>query len=160
VTSPGARLCVIRATFDAPMPFVLRWCTDFSPEDSGLEGEKFHRRILERTPRHILYEDLDETPVGWMWTRWNVQVLPPDRWHGESVGNYRSWDVDYQLKSLAGGRTQLTLRGRRTPLLLGRKNPTRAELERNLTRTWKNLARALRADYERSRAKRSGRSRG
>jgi hypothetical protein len=141
------------------MPFVLRWCTDYSPEDSGLEGEKFRRRILERTRRRVVYEDLDESPGGWMWSHWNVSIHPPDRWHGEAVGNYRAWDIDYRLKSLPGDRTQMTLRGRRTPLLLGTKNPTKTELERELTKTWAKFARALEADYRKSVRKQSGRIR-
>jgi hypothetical protein len=154
----SSRLYIVRATFRAPMAFVLRWCTDYSPEDSGLEGEQFRRRILARTRRRVVYEDLDDTPGGWMWSRWTVRIHPPDRWHGEATGNYRGWDVEYRLKSLPGARTQLTLRGRRTPLLLGKSNPPRTELERELTRTWERFGRALEADYRKSRRKRPGRT--
>jgi len=153
-------LYVVHATFRAPMSFVLRWCTDYSPEDPGLEGERFRRRILKRTRTNVVYEDLDDTPGGWMWSRWNITIHPPDRWHGEAVGNYRGWAVDYRLKSLPGDRTQLTLRGRRAPLLLGKKNPPKAELERELTQSWTKFARALEADYAKSRRKGSGRARG
>jgi hypothetical protein len=159
VTVPRSRLYVVRVTFRAPMAFVLRWCTDYSPEDSGLEGEQFRRRILERTRQHVVYEDLDDSPGGWMWSRWNITIHPPDRWHGTAVGNYRSWDVDYRLNSLPGDRTQLTLRGRRSPLLLGMKNPPKTELERELTRSWEKFGRALEADYRKGRPKRSGRTR-
>jgi hypothetical protein len=95
-----------------------------------------------------------------MWSRWNISIHPPDRWHGEAVGNYRAWDVDYRLKSLPGDLTQLTLRGRRTPLLLGMRNPSKTELERELTQSWEKFGRALEADYRKSRRKRSGRTRG
>jgi hypothetical protein len=94
-----------------------------------------------------------------MWSRWNITIHPPDRWHGTAVGNYRSWDVDYRLNSLPGDRTQLTLRGRRSPLLLGMKNPPKTELERELTRSWEKFGRALEADYRKGRPKRSGRTR-
>ena len=95
-----------------------------------------------------------------MWSHWNITIHPPNHWHGDAVGNYRAWDVDYRLKSLPGDRTQLTLRGRRTPLLLGGRNPPKAELERELTETWRKFSRALEADYRKSRRKRSGRTRG
>jgi hypothetical protein len=75
----------------------------------------------------------------------------PDRWHGALVGNYRTWDVDHRSKSLPGDRTQLTLRGRRAPLLLGKQNPSRVELETGLTQAWTRFARALEADYAKSR---------
>ncbi len=141
------------------MSFVLRWCTDYSPEDSRLEGEKFRRQILERSRGRVVYEDLDATSGGWMWSRWTVTIRPPGRWHGKAVGNYRGWDVDYRLKPLPGDRTQLTLRGRRTPLLLGAKNPPKAELERELGDSWKKFGRALEADYRKSRRARPGRTR-
>jgi hypothetical protein len=154
-----SRLYIVRTTFRAPMPFVLRWCTDYTPEDPGLEGGEFRRRILERTRRRVVYEDLDDTPGGWMWSRWTVNIHPPDRWHGEAVGNYRAWAADYQLKSLPGDRTQLTLRARRTPLLLGTKNPPRKDLEKELTQDWVKFGRSLEADYKKSRRKRSDQTR-
>jgi hypothetical protein len=138
------------------MDFVLGWCTDYSPEDPKLEGDGFQRRILERTKRRVVYEDLDSTPGGWMWSRWTVSIHPPDRWHGEAVGNYRRWDIDYTLRSLPDARTQFTLQGRRTPLLLGAKNPPKAELEKELTRMWQKFGRALESDYRKSRRPRAG----
>ena len=78
--------------------------------------------------------------------------IPPTA--GMAVGNRRAWDIDYRLKSLPGDRTQLTLRGRRTPLLLGPKNPPKAKLQKNLTQSWQKFARALEADYRKSRRKR------
>jgi hypothetical protein len=139
------------------MSFALRWCTDFSAEDPRLEGDKFRRKILKRSRSRVVYEDLDTTSIGWMWSRWTVTIRPPDRWHGTAVGNYRGWEVDYQLKPLSDGRTQFILRGRRTPLLLGAKNPPRVELERDLGKTWNKLGRALEADYRKGRRARSSR---
>jgi hypothetical protein len=155
-----SQVYVVRATFRAPMGFVLRWCTDYSPEDSGLEGEKFRRRILERSRRRVVYEDLDDSPDGWMWSRWTIQIHPPDRWHGEAVGNYRDWEIDYQLKSLPGDVTELTLIGRRTPHVLGTKNPRKSELEGELAENWRKFGRALEADYRATLRKRSGGTRG
>ncbi|MGI0130962.1 MAG: hypothetical protein ACREEC_12570 [Thermoplasmata archaeon] len=106
-----------------------------------------------------MYEDLDTTGDGWLWSRWVVTIRPPDRWHGESVGNYRKWDVDYRLEPLADGRTQLTLRGRRTPFVLGRTSPAKAAIEKNLRKSWEMFARALEADYRKelcSRQRRRG----
>jgi hypothetical protein len=157
--APRTVLYTVRATFRAPLPYVLQWCTDYSPQDSGLEGEHFRRQILERTRSRVVYEDLDQTADGWMWSRWIVTIQPPDGWHGDAVGNYRTWSIDYRLKGLSGDRTQLTLRGRRTPNLLGTKNPPKAELERGLTKTWAKFARALEADYKKSVRKKSGQRR-
>jgi len=154
VSASTSQLYVVHATFRAPKAFVLRWCTDYSPKDAGLEGAKFRRRIVKRSRQKVVYEDLDNTSSGWMWSRWNITIQPPDRWHAEAVGNYRSWNIDYHLSSLPGDCTKLTLRGRRTPLLLGVKNPPRAELEAELTRTWKMFSRALEHDFRKSRSRR------
>jgi hypothetical protein len=98
----------------------------------------------------VSYEDLDDTPGGWMWTRWSVTLTPPDRWHAEALGNYRDWKLDYSLRSLADGRTELILRGRRRPAVLGKANPPKAELEGSLRKDWTQFGRALEADYRRS----------
>jgi hypothetical protein len=159
VPTARSRNYVVRTTFRAAMPFVLRWCTDYTPEDAGLEGEKFRRRVLERARRKVVYEDLDDLTGGWFWSRWVVTIHPPDRWHGSAVGNYRCWEIDYRLRPRGADRTELTIRGRRTPCLLGSENPPKAELERDLAKTWKRLSRALEADYRKSAGKRAGRGR-
>jgi hypothetical protein len=87
VTAPRSRLYVVRPTFRAPMALVLRWCTDYSPQDPGLEGDEFRRRILERTRRHVIYEDLDDTPSGWMWSRGVITIHPP------IAGMVRQWGI-------------------------------------------------------------------
>jgi hypothetical protein len=155
---PRSREYVVRATFHAPIDFVLGWCTDYTPGDPKLEEEDYQRRILARSRRQVVFEDLDNTPDGWMWSHWTVTIHPPDRWHGSCIGNYRGWEVDYRLGPVSGGRTQLTLRGRRTPLGLGTNNPPRAELEKDLTGMWKKFARALDADYRKSLRTRRGRA--
>jgi len=150
MATPRSRVYQVRTTFRAPMAFVLGWCTDFTSEDAGLEGDKFRRRVIERSRRKIVYEDLDDTPTGWVWSRWTVTVQPPDRWHGDSVGSVRGWSVDYRLKPLVDGRTRFTMHGRRFPLGLGTNNPPKRDLESDLSENWRRLGRALEADYRKS----------
>jgi hypothetical protein len=140
----------VRRTFRAPLGFSYRWCTDYSDRDPGLEGTGGTRRVLERTRRRVVYEDLEKTRDGWSWSRWTVQLRPPDRWRGVAVGNYRSWTIDYRLEAVGPERTGFRLRGRRRPMLLGTKNPPRGALERDLARSWRKLARALESDYRRA----------
>ncbi|MCI4324473.1 MAG: hypothetical protein L3K00_01080 [Thermoplasmata archaeon] len=139
----------VRATFRAPLPFVFRWCTDYSPEDPTLEKEKFERRILLQKGRKVVYEDLTDTGDGWMWSRTAVTLQPPNRWHADAMGNYRTWSLDYELRSLSDGRTELRLQGVRRATALG-KNPPKARLERELRVTWANYAAALERDYRAS----------
>lgn len=149
----------VTADFQAPLPFVFRWCTDYQPEDNRLEKEEYARKIIERTSTRIVYEDLFEADDGWRWARHVVTLHPPDRWHSESVGNYRTATLDYVLAELANGKTHLDLRWRRRPTALPRKTPSKAEIERSSTTGWRNYGKALERDYRRSvRSKRTHRA--
>jgi 2-polyprenyl-6-methoxyphenol hydroxylase-like FAD-dependent oxidoreductase len=141
----------IRTVFRAPLAFAYRWCTDYSPKDPQLEGEESTRKVLQKEPRRVVYEDLEETPEGWMWSRWVVTLRPPDRWHGEAVGNYRTWSADYALAPLPDGRTAFRFEGERRPSGLGERNPPKAQMERQLRSMWRELGHALEADYRRFR---------
>jgi hypothetical protein len=140
----------IRTSFRAPLPFVFAWCTDYAPDDHVVEGASAPRKLLRPVHGRIRYEDLDETLDGWMWSRWEVTLHPPDRWHGDAIGNYRGWSIDYSLRELPDGRTEFRLKGRRWPLNLGTRNPPKARQERALLHMWKEFGRALEADYQRS----------
>ncbi|HYA54671.1 MAG TPA: hypothetical protein VEG42_03605 [Thermoplasmata archaeon] len=145
--APKTQVYEIRSTFRAPLRFVFHWCTDYTPEDSRLEKEHYARRILERTARRVVYEDLEETPNGWAWSRHTVTLRPPDRWHSDSVGNYREWSLDYSLRGLSDERTELTLRAVRRPVGLGSKNPPKLAQERAMRQGWKNFGKTLESDY-------------
>lgn len=144
----------VRTTFRAPLPFVFRWCTDYRPDDPAREKEDFQRRILSRTARRVVYEDLSEMPDGWSWSRMTVTLRPPNRWHADAAGNRRTWSLDYVLGELADGRTSFHMRGERRATPLGPPNPPRSALEPELLRSWRNFARALERDYRASRRSR------
>ena len=139
-----------RLRLPAPLPFTYAWCTDYSPEDPRLEGEKYTRRILRRTRRRVVYEDLYDEPSGWMWSHMEVDLHPPNRWHAESVGSHRTWSIDYELSSRDDGTTELWFRGKRRATELAGKNPPKAQLERELKGMWRNFGRALEKDYRAS----------
>ncbi|MGC2034502.1 MAG: hypothetical protein WA761_03530 [Thermoplasmata archaeon] len=150
---PGPRY-EVRAKFHAPLDFVYRWCTDYTPDDGLFEEESYQRRILRRTPREVIYEDLEDTKGGWFWSRHVVRLLPPDRWHSDSVGSHRAYSLDYTLTKIPGDWTQLILTARRRPYGVGGKNPPRAQWEGSVARSWKAFGRALERDYRRTRSKR------
>jgi len=139
----------VRATFDAPLKFVYRWCTDYTPRDARLEEENYERRLLRRSRTEVVYEDLEELNRGWYWTRHVVRLRPPNRWHSDSVGSHRAISLDYRLSRLPGNRTQLTLTARRRPYGIGGKNPPKSEWERSVAGSWKKFGRALERDYKR-----------
>lgn len=134
-------------TFRAPLPFVYRWCLDYAPGDAKLSKEEFERRVLARSVRRVVYQDLEDGPRGWRWSQVVVTKHPPNRWHAEITGSHRNWSLDYELRALPDGRTQLVARGRRRPTPIGEPNPARAALERELGRMWTNYGRALEREY-------------
>ncbi len=146
---PGPTYEVTR-TFRAPLEFVYTWCTDYTPDDARHEGEKYERQIIRRSPREVIYEDLEGSKDGWFWTRHVVRLLPPNRWHSDSVGSHRAYSLDYRLTRLPGNRTQLILRARRRPYGIGGKNPPKAAWERSVATSWKRFARVLERDYRKS----------
>ncbi len=143
----------IRVAFRVPLDFAFTWCTDFSPQDASLEGESYQRKIVERTPRRVVFEDLEETKGGWVWSRDTVTLRPPNRWHMDGTGNRRDVTANYVLSRLPGGRTQLELRWRRQPKGPEAKKLTKAQREADTLRAWKRFAVAMERDY---RSKRKG----
>jgi len=143
----------IQVTFRAPIDFAFAWCTDFSSEDGKLGGESFQRKVVERTPRRVVFEDLEETRDGWIWSREVVTLRPPNRWHMEGIGNRRDVTADYLLTSLPTGGTRLDLRWRRRPNVPGAGKLTKAQREASALRSWKRFASAMERDYRQRRRK-------
>ncbi len=143
----------ISVEFEAPLPFVFRWCTDYRTDDARRAGETYERRILSRTPREVVYEDLWWLADGWRWRRYRVILRPPDRWHADSVGNIRDASLDYRLTALPGDRTQLELVARRRPATGRPGQPPRRAFERELRQLWAHFARELHRDFRRSRVR-------
>jgi hypothetical protein len=148
----------VRVSFRAPLAFVFAWCTDYSPTDPTLEKEKYERKIIERTPHQVIFEDLEESKDGWDWQRAVVSLRPPRSWHMDGFGNNRDVTADYVLSPLPDGGTRLDLRWRRRPKVPDVTRGTKAQREASSTRAWKLFAAALERDYNRARRKRPHRS--
>jgi len=141
----------IRRVFRVPADFAYAWCTDYTESDPELHGEEGSRKILRKTARQVVYEDLSETPDGWMWSRYTVTLKPPLAWSAKAVGNYRTWQLEYRLKPRPDGTAEFTLRGRRRPTMLATQNPARATLERELDTLWRRFGRAMEREYRQQR---------
>ncbi|MCI4332384.1 MAG: hypothetical protein L3K01_01435 [Thermoplasmata archaeon] len=144
----------VRATFRAPLEFAYRWCTDYTSKDSRYSGEGYRRRILRRSTRSVVLEDLYDTGTGWIWLRRVIRLDPPNGWHAESVGSDRAISVDYRLSKLPGDRTLLTIRARRRPDGVGIRNPAKSAWERSVAANWARFGRALEREYARGRPRR------
>jgi hypothetical protein len=138
----------VTARFRAPLEFVFRWCTDYTPGDAVLEGETYERRILSRNERQVVFEDVESMDDGWAWKRYTVDLRPPRHWHAVSVGNRRNLTIDYELTEDGPDRTRLDLWWRRRPGVLAvRPPPPKAAVERESTQAWRRFAAALEGDY-------------
>ena len=147
----------VEVTFPAPLDFVYRWLTDFSPRDAEITGETFRRKLLERSESRVVFEDLAVTPSGWSWLRNVVDLQPPDRWHLEAVGNSLDARADYRLIPRSASQTVLVMTWRLRPGLLGGSVPPKAEIEASLRHVWESYVQALENDLRpiRLRARRS-----
>lgn len=146
----------ITIDFEAPLPFVYAWCTDYGPEDARLAGEDraigLERRIVARTARRVVFENLYDEGPGWGWERHTVTLRPPDRWHSDGLGNYQEAHLDYRLIGLPGGRTRLEMRWRSRPAGLARgRRASRATIERFVRDLWRLRRSVLERAYRRSR---------
>ncbi len=139
----------VQVEFDVPLGYAFAWCTDYTPQDAALEGESYTRKVIERSERRVVFEDLEEGESGWIWARNVVTLRPPNRWHAEGVGSHRSMTADYVLTKLPDGRTRFELRWWRSPTSLGKKIP-RAQREKETTKAWKKFAKAMKGDYEKT----------
>lgn len=157
---PRATRYELRWTFRVPLDFAFRWCTDYTTEDGKLAGDGHERRVLHRSARKVVYEDLYDYPYGWFWSRYEVLLRPPDRWTARAEGNYRKWRLVYTLRRRGPQATELRFQGRREPVGLERKNPSQRAMAAELNELWGNYRRAMEADYRRERGRGRPRRRG
>lgn len=142
----------------APLSFVYRWCTDYTPGDGKCGGEDntihLKRRIIEDKHGRVVFENLFDVGRGWGWERHIVTLLPPNRWHSAGRGNYQESVLDYRLRPLSGDRTRFTIRWKSRPM--GRSEgsrPSAASIEGYVEKLWKRRARALERAYGLSRTR-------
>jgi len=140
----------IRVSFRVPLDFAFAWCTDYTPDDAKLEGDSYVRKIVERTARRVVLEDLEDTKDGWLWSRETVTLHPPNRWHMDGFGSRSEVTADYVLSTVPDGRTQLDLRWRRRPRMRVAKPLTKTQREASALRAWKRFGTAMERDYKNS----------
>ena len=142
----------ISVIFRAPLSFAFDWCTDYTPDDGKYAGEDksihLRRRIISKSRRRVVFENLYDVPSGWGWERHRVNLLPPNRWHCEGRGNYHESVLDYRLIPLSRNRTRLEMRWKSRPAELATgPRPSRQAVERAVANLWKRRARALERDF-------------
>ncbi len=139
----------VKAVFRVPLDFAFEWCTDYTPQDAALEGESYTRKVVERSARRVVFEDLEETPSGWVWARDTVTLRPPNRWRMEGIGSHRDVTAEYVLTPLSDERTAFELVWWRRPHSPGKKI-SRAQREKETTVAWRRFAKVMERDYRES----------
>ncbi len=147
----------IELEFDAPRDFAFAWCTDYRADDATRSKESFERRLLSRSPRRVVFEDLGWSAQGWVWRHTEVALHPPGRWHGTSFGSFRTGEADYTLAPIAPDRCRFSLTFWRRPSPIHPEQPSERTMQAELTRMWTNYGRALARDYRASRGRRGAR---
>jgi hypothetical protein len=145
----------VTAVFRAPLAYVFAWCTDFDVHDDRREKDRYTRKIIERTPRRVVFEDLVDSDQGWNWARHVVTLHPPDRWHSDSVGTHRTLTIDYVLTRLPRDRTRLDLRWKRRRTALATTKVSKRVIEKSATQAWRHFANELEKDLRKSRKQRA-----
>ncbi|MEM3670670.1 MAG: hypothetical protein QW767_02885 [Thermoprotei archaeon] len=99
----------LSVTFDAPLKYVYKWCTDFREDDVRIAGWSSRRHILEKSARrcvwisHYRLGDADLEAV-------RIVSLTPPSWHLDGLGDDLDEFGDYRLESLGKKKTRLVMR--------------------------------------------------
>ncbi len=146
----------INAEFRVPLWFAYRWCTDYGPDDPKYSGEDrlihLQRRVIERSRKKVVFENLYDEGKGWAWERHVVTLHPPDHWHCEGRGNHSESVLDYRLTALSPDRTRLEMRWRSRPRQQTREpRPPAGVVETFVAGLWRRRGRALEQEYRRLR---------
>jgi hypothetical protein len=135
-------------TFNAPIDFVFKWCTDFREDDGKMIGSKAKRTFLERTEKRIVwiaaYRENNKQKEGIR----GVWLRPPDAWHLDTCGDGREVG-DYKLTSKGRTKTRLDMVFRVT-YDKGEEVTPRREWEKGGQQEWKIFRRYLEKDYKSS----------
>jgi len=139
----------VSKTFNAPMDFVFDWCTDYREDDPKMLGSKLRRRIIDRTPKRVVWwvdegkkEDGSPQPIRAVW------LHPPDAWHLETCGDgFEIWD--YRLTALGRRKTRLDMEFKVTVESLKDVHAS-GNMVNNAQNHWDRYGRFLERDYAKS----------
>jgi hypothetical protein len=136
----------VSKTFNAPLGFVYKWCTDYREDDLKMVGSKARRMILEHTRRGVVWRLVDKSSKGIQGLR-SVWLFPPNRWHLDTCGD-KHLAGDYRLTRLGKTRTRLDMRFTETSEDRRKLEPKKS-WEADAVSEWDVYGRFLERDYQR-----------
>ena len=136
----------VSKTFNAPLGFVYKWCTDFQENDPKMVGSKGRRKIIERSNSRVVWRVISKGEKGYEGVR-VVWLKPPNAWHLDTCGD-RSQQGDYKLTRLGKTRTRLDMKFS-LAYANAKKVEPRKSWEAGLSSNWDSYGRYLERDYQR-----------
>lgn len=136
----------ISQTFEVPLSFAYKWCTDFTDEDPKLIGAPYTRHVIEKTKsraiwiQHYTRDGIQKEGVR------IVTLRPPDSWHLESINEELYRFGDYKLTSLGRRETKLQIKLRTKYISIPEES--KSKLTEALAEDWDKYKIALIKDYE------------
>jgi hypothetical protein len=133
-------------TFNAPLDYVFKWCTDFREDDNKLIGSKTERKILEKTPERVIWRVRYKEGKGYAEGVRAVWLHPPNLWTLDTCGDGREVG-EYKLKALGKNKTRLDMK---FVVTYDSKDDVedRDEWEADGVKHWKIYKKALEADLK------------
>ncbi len=137
----------VTKTFNAPLGFVYRWCTDYRSDDPSMLGSKKRRDIIERSKKHVVWRNVTKGKTkGYDGVR-VVWLKPPNAWHLDTCGDGREVG-DYKLTRLGKAKTRLDMKFSET-YYSARDVESRKSWMADATSHWNAYGRYLEMDYRR-----------
>jgi len=96
-------------TFNAPLDYVFKWCTDFREDDNKMIGSKTERKILEKSPERVIWRVRYKDGKGYAEGVRAVWLHPPNSWTLDTCGDGREVG-EYKLKALGKSKTRLDMK--------------------------------------------------
>ena len=142
----------VSVVFPVPPSFAYAWCTDYTPEDGKYAGEDrsigLTRRIVQRTRRRVIFENLYNVGNGWGWERHTVRLSPPDRWHSDGIGSFHESHLDYRLSEPPGDQTKFDMSWTSSPMPWHEGGRTPREVVENyVVKLWQRRAKPMSREY-------------
>jgi hypothetical protein len=137
----------ITKTFNAPLGFVYKWCTDFRENDLRMVGSATRRVMLEHNNKHVVWRIVPKGAKKGILGIRSVWLMPPDRWHLDTSGD-KHLTGDYKLTRLGKAKTRLNMKFTETSVDK-RKLEAPRSWEAETLEEWDAYARYLERDYQR-----------
>ncbi len=96
-------------TFNAPLDYVFKWCTDFREDDNKMVGSKTERKMLEKSPERVIWRVRYKDGKGYAEGVRAVWLQPPNSWTLDTCGDGREVG-EYKLKALGKSKTRLEMK--------------------------------------------------